>query len=103
VKRQLLFRPEAEADLAAAVDFYEGKRAGLGAELLAAVDRALTAIEDAPGAQPLFRPGRPYRKYTLARFPAIIVFTEQEAEITALAVVQAKRAPAPRVPVPPPL
>jgi len=100
VKRRLVFRPEAEADLTAAALFYEQKRAGLGNELVAAVERALAAIEDAGGAQPLFKQGRPYRKYTLARFPCIIVFREEEAEITALAVVQAKRRPATR-PLPP--
>lgn len=93
MKRRLVFRPEAAADLAAAVEFYEKKRAGLGRELLAAVDRALGAIEDAPGAQPLFLHGKPYRKYTLARFPCIIVFREEEAAIIALAFVHAKRRP----------
>jgi len=93
MKRTLVFRPEAAADLAAAVEFYEKKRAGLGRELLAAVDRALRAIEDAPGAQPLFLRGKPYRKYRLARFPCTIVFREEEAKITALAVVHAKRRP----------
>ncbi|APR77073.1 Hypothetical protein A7982_02420 [Minicystis rosea] len=93
MKRRLVFHPEAEADLAAAAAFYDEKRAGLGRELVAAVERALSTIEDAPGAQPLFLRERPYRKYTLARFPCIIVFREQEAEITTLAIVQAKRRP----------
>ncbi len=96
MKRQLVFRPEAEADLASVLDFYDKKRSGLGRELLAAIERAAGAIEDAPSAQPLFRHGRPFRKYTLARFPCIIVFREHAAEITALAVVHAKRRPAPK-------
>lgn len=95
MKRRLVFQAAAEADLAAVVDFYDDKRPGLGRELLAAVERALSAIEDAPGAQPLFLQGRPFRKYTLARFPCVIVFREQATEITALAVVHAKRRPAP--------
>lgn len=94
MKRRLVFYPQVEADLAALIDLYEQKRAGLGRELLAAIDRALTAIEDAPGAQPLFLHGRPFRKYTLARFPCVIVFREQATEITALAIVHAKRRPA---------
>lgn len=97
--KRLVFRPEAEADLAAVAVFYEKKRAGLGKDLVTAVERALTAIADAPGAQPLFLPGRPYRKYTLARFPCVIVFREQEAEITAVAVVHANRLPAGRAAV----
>jgi toxin ParE1/3/4 len=96
VKRRLLFRPEAEADLLAAASFYEDKRPGLGAELLTAMERALAAIEDAPGAQPFLQHGRRYRKYTLARFPCVIVFTEEEAAVTILAVAHAKRRPDPR-------
>jgi plasmid stabilization system protein ParE len=95
VKRRLIFQPEAEADLTAIVDLYDRKRHGLGRELLAAVERALAAIEDAPGAQPLFTPGRPFRKYTLARFPCIIVFREQASDIVAMAVIHAKRRPTP--------
>ena len=98
MKRRLVFQSQAEADLTAIVDLYDRKRQGLGRELLAAVERALAAIEDAPGAQPLFLPGRPFRKYTLARFPCIIVFREQASEITAVAVVHAKRRPAAKKP-----
>lgn len=94
--KRVVFRPEAEADLAAAAALYEQKRAGLGKELVNAVERALTAITDAPGAQPLFLPGRPYRKYTLARFPCVIVFREQATEITALAIVHARKRPSGR-------
>jgi len=97
--KRLVFRPEAEADLAAAVEFYDKKRAGLGKDLIGAVERALTAIADAPGAQPLFLKERPYRKYTLARFPCMIVFREDDKEITALAVLHAKRLPSGRAAV----
>jgi len=94
VPRRLLFRPEAEADLATAVTFYEDKRPGLGRELVAAVDRALTAIEEAPGAQPLFQHGHPVRRYKLARFPILIVFSEQGQAVTVVAVAHTKRRPA---------
>lgn len=94
--KRVVFRPEAEADLAAAAAFYDRKRRGLGSELIAAVGRAVDSIADAPGVAPLFAPGRPYRKYTVARFPVIIVFREQDAEITAIAVVLGRQGPAPR-------
>lgn len=92
----MLFRPEAEADLAAAVSFYEEKRPGLGRELISAIERALAAIEEAPGAQPLFHHGHAYRRYKLARFPIVIVFSEDESQaVTVIAVAHAKRRPGP--------
>lgn len=91
--RRFVFLPGAEADLLAAAEFYERKRPGLGVDLVAAVERAIASIEDAPSAQPLFRQDRPLRKYTLARFPCILVFREDEAEITALAVVHGRKRP----------
>lgn len=94
MKRSLVFRPEAEADLASVTAFYEAKRRGLGRELINAVGRALTTIQDAPGAQPFFHRGHPYRKYTLARFPCVIVFLVEDAAVTILAVAHAKHRPA---------
>jgi plasmid stabilization system protein ParE len=95
----MLFRPEAEADLAAAVSFYEDKRPGLGRDLIAAVERALAAIEEAPGAQPLFHHGHAHRRYKLARFPVVIVFSEDEAQaVTVIAVAHAKQPPGPPAP-----
>ena len=91
--RRLVFRPEAEADLAAAVSFYETKRAGLGRELMSAVERAVAAIEDAPGAQPPFHHGNGHHKYKLARFPCVIVFSEEPQAITVVAVAHSKQRP----------
>src|SRR5207237_42273 len=39
---------EAEEELAEAAEWYESKRAGLGIELVASVDRAFDEIRDAP-------------------------------------------------------
>ena len=95
----MLFRPEAEADLVAAVSFYEEKRPGLGRELVSAIERALAAIEEAPGAQPLFHHGHACRRYKLARFPVAIVFNEDEAQtVTVIAVAHARRRPASTAP-----
>lgn len=91
--RRLLFRPEAEADLAAAVAYYEEKRPGLGRELMAAVERALAAIEESPGGLPSFQHGRAERRYKLARFPILIVFSEQAQAVTVVAVAHTKRRP----------
>ena len=91
--RRLLFRPEAEADLTAAVVYYEEKRPGLGRELMTAVERALAAIEEAPGGFPSFQLGRAQRRYKLSRFPFLIVFSEEAQTVTVVAVAHTKRRP----------
>lgn len=42
--RQLIIRPEAEADIAQAFDWYEARVAGLGSEFLLVLDAALSSI-----------------------------------------------------------
>ena len=44
----LIVRPEAEEDLAEGRQWYEGQRAGLGAEFLTAVDDVFDRIREAP-------------------------------------------------------
>lgn len=72
--RRLVFLPEAEDELSAAVEWYESKRTGLGIELMAEVDEALTEIGERPEAWPLWRDDRTYRKRVLARFPYVIFY-----------------------------
>lgn len=47
VTRSLRVRPEAEEELLAAAEWYETRKPGLGAELVAAVDEAVEQICDA--------------------------------------------------------
>jgi hypothetical protein len=44
----VIYHPDAKAELIEAAWFYEGRIAGLGAEFLAATDRAVTVIFEAP-------------------------------------------------------
>ena len=50
---------EAEEELAEAAEWYETKRAGLGVELVAMVDRAFEEIGKAPLSGSLWRADRP--------------------------------------------
>jgi hypothetical protein len=45
---RLRVAPEAEDELAAAAEWYEGRRAGLGVELVASIDGAFEEILAAP-------------------------------------------------------
>lgn len=89
----LRIRPEAEAELSAAVDWYESKRVGLGAELMAEVDEALENTLLRPAASPLWRKGHPYRRRTLDRFPYSIFFKASPGLVEVVAIAHAKRRP----------
>lgn len=67
--RLLRVLPEAEAELQASAQWYESKRAGLGAEFIASVDEALDLILEAPLTSPIWREGSPWRRHVLR--PAI--------------------------------
>jgi hypothetical protein len=53
---------EAETELGAAAEWYEARRAGLGVELVAAIDAAFEEIVTTPLASPTWRDDRPFRK-----------------------------------------
>lgn len=93
MKRVLRVRPEAEAELTAAVDWYESKRAGLGAELMAEVDAALDKTLSRPAASPIWRRGYPYRRRTLDRFPYSIFFKASPGVVEVVAIAHSKRRP----------
>jgi plasmid stabilization system protein ParE len=91
--RSLRVLPEAEEELAAAAEWYESKRAGLGVELVAIVDRAFDAIQEAPFSYAQWRADRPYRRVILTRFPYVVFFRIDGDTIEIMAVAHAKRRP----------
>lgn len=52
MRYQLIIRPEAEAELAEAFDWYERRVPGLGVDLLAAIDAAVNSILSNPFQHP---------------------------------------------------
>lgn len=93
MKRRLRVLLEAEQELAEAAQWYEGRRIGLGVELMASIDRALETIVDEPKAYPAWRKGHPYRKHVLRRFPYIVFFKLVADDIEVVAFAHAKRKP----------
>jgi len=77
----LIIRTDAEADIAAAHDWYEQQRTGLGAEFLEEISATIEAVRSAPLRFPAaFRTLRralvhrfPYAIFFIARFDAVIV------------------------------
>jgi hypothetical protein len=93
VKRRIFVRPEAEAEIDSAATWYEGKRRGLGKQLIVAAEKAIAAIKEAPEAYPRWKAGYPFRKSTLTRFPFAIFFTVDEFWIRIIAFAHTKRRP----------
>lgn len=90
---RLRVEPEAEDELAAAAEWYEARRAGLGVELVAIVDRAFEEVLAAPLSCAKWRSDRPYRKKVVTRFPYVIFFTFEDDIVTVVAIAHAKRRP----------
>jgi plasmid stabilization system protein ParE len=91
--KALLILPEAEEELAEAAVWYEARRAGLGVELIAVVDRAFEEIADAPLVCGLWLDDRPYRRKVVRRFPYVIFFRVEADTVVVMAVAHSKRRP----------
>lgn len=89
--RELVVRPEAEAELAEAFRWYEERVRGLGTEFLLAVDAAFHSILRNPQQYPQVY--RTARRALLRRFPYAVFFVTEATRITVIAVFHAKRNP----------
>ena len=85
--------PEAEEELAQAAEWYEARRSGLGVDLVVEVDRAFEAIAAAPLSCPLWRDEHPYRRSVLSRFPFVVFYRFEGADVVVLAVAHTRRKP----------
>ena len=91
MRHRLIIRPEAEADLQEAFDWYERHVPGLGADFLAAIDAALNAIRSNPFQHPVSH--RNARRALTRRFPYQIFFLIADDGIVVMAVSHGARDP----------
>jgi plasmid stabilization system protein ParE len=84
VSRRVSFRPEAEAEALETRDWYEGRRAGLGAEFRAALEETIERLADNPMQFRLVRGET--RRAILNRFPYTVYFRATDKDIVVLAV-----------------
>ena len=89
--RELIIRPEAEAELGEAFEWYESRVQGLGSEFLLAIDATLANILRNPLHHPCVH--KAVRRALLRRFPYEIFFVLGEHHIVILAVFHANRNP----------
>jgi plasmid stabilization system protein ParE len=91
MSRGLIVRPEAEAELADAVDWYNRQLPGLGAEFLLAVDALMRQILRVP-MQNMKVHGN-IRRGLLRRFPYAVYYLVETKRVVIIAVFHAKRDP----------
>jgi len=91
MKRRLIIRPEAEAELAEAFDWYERRVPGLGVDFLAAVDTALDSVLSHPLEHPVVY--RVVRRALTRRFPYQVLFVAEEETVVVIAVFHGARNP----------
>ena len=89
--REIVFRPEARADVIDAYRWYEGKRAGLGEEFLLVLDAALEQIRRGPESHRVVH--RNVRRALTRRFPYGVFYIAEPERIVVLAVFHGRRDP----------
>jgi toxin ParE1/3/4 len=82
MSRRLVFRRNAEAELAETVDWYENQSIGLGAEFLLEFDAALARILDNPHQYQIVDDD--IRRAPLHRFPYGIMYVVSDEELLIL-------------------
>lgn len=87
----VVFRSAARRDYVAAVEWYEQRRAGLGAELVREVSRALATAREFPERLPLVESG--IRRIKIHRFPFHIYYRCRGGLLVVLAVFHVRRNP----------
>lgn len=85
------FHPDAESELAHAVDYYNKRVPGLGTDFVAVVKRAADLIQSSPLRRPRCQDGT--RKMNLRRFPFAIVYREKPDVLEIIAIAHGARRP----------
>lgn len=91
VSLPVIFRDEAEADMAEAALWYERRCLGLGAEFVRSVDACLTLVSRQPTLFPVIH--REARMALPRRFPYLIIYSILPDFISVVAVIHGKRHP----------
>ena len=90
---RLLVHRDAEAEVEDAAIWYEARRAGLGLEFMAAIDRAFADIVQAPQRFARWKPRLSWRRHVLRRFPYVVFFDGDEDCVLIMAVAHGRRRP----------
>ena len=86
-----IIRPEAEADIRAARDWYEATAPGLGVAFIAELDDLFHRLEANPRLYAEFVPS--VRRALTRRFPYAVYYTPRDTNLIVLAVLHQRRNP----------
>jgi len=89
LKWRVIIRPNAEADLRDAWQWYESQRAGLGNEFVAEISAAVRALETNPERRPFYY--REFRRLLTHRFPYKVFYRIEPDKVVVFRILHAKR------------
>jgi plasmid stabilization system protein ParE len=89
----LVVLAEAEAELNAAVEWYERERQGLGVALLREVERVVRAVAERPLAWPIVPGSSRVRRHPFRRFPFIAYFAIERDAVVVVGFGHTSRKP----------
>lgn len=89
MKQKIIFRKQANQDLADAIEWYEIKKLGLGKQFLSAVETCIGLIALEPEMFPVIH--KNIRKARIKRFPYSIYFNCNQENLFIFAIFHAKR------------
>jgi toxin ParE1/3/4 len=89
--KQIVFHPEAEAEIIEAAQYYEVNIPGLGSDFLRELEQGLDRITENPEASR--RIGRRVRRRPLWRFPYNLIYAVYSDQIRIVACSHQKRRP----------
>lgn len=87
----LVVRPEVEAELSEAAEWYEVRAPGLAAEFLRAVDACIASVVRNPFQYPVVHEEK--RRALVRRFPYALIYVATEQEVVVLACLHGRRNP----------
>ena len=90
--KPIVIHSEAQKEIDATFEFYEGKRPDLGFEFVEEVERAIKLFQQLPKLHPRLSTTE-YRRCVLKRFPYLIFYREMDDAVRVMAVAHAKRKP----------
>ena len=90
-RQELVIRPEADADITEAYEWYEDQVAGLGLEFLEAVDACLRIVRRHPRMYQVVH--KSVRRAPLLRFPYGLLYVVENDKIAVVACFHARRDP----------
>jgi plasmid stabilization system protein ParE len=85
------FHPEADAELIAAIDYYEEKQIGLGYDFAEEIYTGIKSIIDHPQTWPIL--SGEIRRRLIGRFPYAILYSDEGHTIYILAIMHLSRNP----------